>query len=611
MSIGAPAEGHGAGGDGEDAPAAHRPARSASARGGEAGAILTMQQIMNNPIQYQLESVILGAKSWLGELSVPVALDRFSVSVPAPREEAPQSLYARLRSVVCGQSWPARMVLENITTHFEPGRMCLVVGGPQCGKSTLLRAIADRLPRECKQHGEARINGHARSGVSPGYVRQVLGYVPPTDEHVPVLTVEETLSFAYDLTCSTYAEKLRKQTSISVPPGTQPKVHLLLHLFGLSSCRQTRIGDSRVRGVSGGEKKRVTVAEQLVRTYPVCCMDEISTGLDAKVTLDIITALRTEVGLLKTTRIIALLQPPPAVYELFDDILLLGVGGRLVYHGPLQRAGHYFAELGLLCPANVDMLEFLVDVCNENGAQYYHVPAAADSDASAATPRRWLGAGAPDSAALSDLWRASSMGAQAVEQARASKDAVCAQAAAERGLGVGGWLGWVESSEDHFGSSWARSLQVLTVRHATILWRDVIFVRQRLLQAFMQASLLGIIFWQAGEPRHGQAGSESGGSQDGQTDARAAHTVLYRDHVKMAVIFLVCGVQMTSSISILEVINAKRPLFYKLRDAQFFPTLVYTLSEGFAELPLQLVVCPRTHCPDSRAHMLSRTHDCT
>ena len=75
-----------------------------------------------------------------------------------------------------------------------------------------------------------------------------------------------------------------------------------------------------------------------------------------------------------------------------------------------------------------------------------------------------------------------------------------------------------------------------------------------------------------------QFGSESGGSQDGQTDARAAHTVLYRDHVKMAVIFLVCGVQMTSSISILEVINAKRPLFYKLRDAQFFPTLVYTLS---------------------------------
>ena len=384
-----------------------------------------------------------------------------------------------------------------------------------------------------------------------------------------------------------------------LPKGkVSPKVELLLHLFGLNGCRQTKIGDSRVRGVSGGEKKRVTVAEQLVRPTPVSCMDEISTGLDAKVTLDIIKALRMEVDLLKTTRIMTLLQPPPAVYELFDDILLLGVGGRLAYHGPLEAVAHYFAQLGFLCPTHVDLLDFLVDVCNENGAQYYH-PTPSSSSASgfstplfdseavrsgarAVPPRRWMGAAAPDCTDLSDLWRTSSMGAHAEAQASANRSAVRSRATPghvidQTAVETGGWLGYVKSHD--LGASWVLSLQVSTVRNATIMWRDVIYARQRLLQACIQGGLLATIFWQAGEPRHSEAASGSSEKE----------TVVYRDHVKISVIFLVCGVQMTSSISILEVINAKRPLFYKLRDAQFFPTLVYTLSEAFTELPLHLL----------------------
>ena len=408
---------------------------------------------------------------------------------------------------------------------------------------------------------------------------------------------------------SSYALKIWQQSGMLKVPATMPcpmcvghttgkvqppaKVQLLLHLFGLNDCRQTKIGDSRVRGVSGGEKKRVTVAEQLVRPTPVSCMDEISTGLDAKVTLDIIKALRMEVDLLKTTRIMTLLQPPPAVYELFDDFLLLGVGGRLAYHGPQEAVAQYFAQLGFLCPTNVDLLDFLVDVCNENGAQYYHpTPASSSgsglstplfdresvrSGASAVPPRRWMGAAPPDCTDLSDLWRASSMGALAEAQASANRAALRSRATPEQVVETSGWLGYVKSHD--LGTSWVRSLQVSTVRHATIMWRDVIYARQRLLQACIQAFVLATMFWQAGEPRHSEAASGSSEKE----------TVIYRDHVKISVIFLVCGVQMTSSIAILEVINAKRPLFYKLRDAQFFPTLVYTLSEGVAELPLQLL----------------------
>ena len=166
---------------------------------GQRSSALTMEDLFENVNKYKLSSLILTAKQWLGELSVPVELDGFSVSVPAPRVRT-QPLLARLRGVVSRERRPTRTVLHRITTHFDPGRMCLVIGGPQSGQSTLLQAIADRLPHECTQDGEVRINGQPRTELSHGFVRQVLGYVPSTDEHVPVLTVEETLRYLY-FTC--------------------------------------------------------------------------------------------------------------------------------------------------------------------------------------------------------------------------------------------------------------------------------------------------------------------------------------------------------------------------------------------------------------------------
>ena len=198
--------------------AAHRPSRGTSspahsrsgspAAAGSEGEILTrfppgqrssgptMEDLFNNVNKYKLSSLILTAKQWLGELSMPVELDWVSVSVPAPRVGA-RPLLARLRGVFSRERRPTRTVLHRITTQFDPGRMCLVIGGPQSGQSTLLQAIADRLPHECTQDGEVRINGQPRTELSHGYVHQVLGYVPSTDEHVPVLTVEETLRYLY------------------------------------------------------------------------------------------------------------------------------------------------------------------------------------------------------------------------------------------------------------------------------------------------------------------------------------------------------------------------------------------------------------------------------
>jgi len=109
-------------------------------------------------------------------------------------------------------------------------------------------------------------------------------------------------------------------------------VEQMLRILGLQHCRDTVVGNSLIRGISGGEKKRVTFGEMMMANFRVMCMDEISTGLDAAATLDIMKDITRSAELMKCTYLVALLQPAPEVVELFDDIILLREGQvRLVW----------------------------------------------------------------------------------------------------------------------------------------------------------------------------------------------------------------------------------------------------------------------------------------
>jgi ABC-type multidrug transport system ATPase subunit len=108
--------------------------------------------------------------------------------------------------------------------------------------------------------------------------------------------------------------------------GTKFKVEMVLRLLGLSHARDTIIGNTMMRGVSGGERKRVTSGEMMVGNTRVMAMDEISTGLDSATLYTIITYLKQAAAGFKTTMVISLLQPPPEVMHLFDDVMLLSEG---------------------------------------------------------------------------------------------------------------------------------------------------------------------------------------------------------------------------------------------------------------------------------------------
>ncbi|GFQ05731.1 ABC transporter g family member 32 [Phtheirospermum japonicum] len=139
---------------------------------------------------------------------------------------------------------------------------------------------------------------------------------------------------------------------------------------GLDICADTLVGDEMIKGISGGQKKRLTTGEILVGPSRVLFMDEISTGLDSSTTYQIIKYLRHSTCALDGTTVISLLQPAPETYELFDDIILLSEG-KIVYQGPRAAVLEFFAYMGFCCPERKNVADFLQEVVSKKDQEQY------------------------------------------------------------------------------------------------------------------------------------------------------------------------------------------------------------------------------------------------
>lgn len=159
-------------------------------------------------------------------------------------------------------------------------------------------------------------------------------------------------------------------------------------MLGLDICSDTMVGDALQRGISGGQKKRLTTGstervnvitsqvryinfkhsfylqfsgEMIVGPTKALFMDEISTGLDSSTTFQIVTYLQQLVHITDTTALVSLLQPAPETFDLFDDVILMAEG-KIVYHGPRSHALQFFEDCGFKCPARKGAADFLQEV---------------------------------------------------------------------------------------------------------------------------------------------------------------------------------------------------------------------------------------------------------
>ncbi|RQO87901.1 hypothetical protein POPTR_003G057250v4 [Populus trichocarpa] len=270
-------------------------------------------------------------------------------------------------------------ILNDVSGIIKPCRMTLLLGPPGSGKTTLLLALAGKLPNNLEYSGRVTYNGHEMNEFVP---QRTAAYISQHDLHLAEMTVRETLSFSARCqgTGARYemlAELLRREKAAGIKPDPDLDVFMkaasvggqetsvitdyILKVLGLEACADTMLGDELLRGVSGGQKKRVTTGEMLVGSAKVLLMDEISTGLDSSTTFQIMNSLKQCICILNGTAFISLLQPVPETYDLFDDIILLS-DGHIVYQGPRGHVLEFFESMGFKCPERKGVADFLQEV---------------------------------------------------------------------------------------------------------------------------------------------------------------------------------------------------------------------------------------------------------
>ncbi|KAF5733436.1 hypothetical protein HS088_TW17G00979 [Tripterygium wilfordii] len=303
-----------------------------------------------------------------------------------------KSLFSNLTDITgCKSQVHKIKILKNVSGIVKPSRMTLLLGPPGCGKTTLLQALAGKLHESLKRTGEISYNGYKFDEFVP---QKTSAYISQYDQHTSEMTVRETLNFSARFQgiggrADIMKEISRREKQAGIIPEPDVDTYMkaisleglkstlqtdyILKILGLDICADTIVGDAMRRGISGGQKKRVTTGEMIVGPTRALFMDEISNGLDSSTTFQIVTCLQQLTHITECTTLIALLQPAPETFDLFDDIILMAEG-KIVYHGPRNNVLEFFEHCGFRCPSRKGIADFLQEVFSKKDqAQYWYL----------------------------------------------------------------------------------------------------------------------------------------------------------------------------------------------------------------------------------------------
>ena len=183
-------------------------------------------------------------------------------------------------------------------------------------------------------------------------------YQAEVDVHFPQLTVGQTLNFA----AQARAPKNRIR-GVTREQYARHMTDVIMAIFGLSHTYDTKVGNDFVRGVSGGERKRVSIAEAALGASPLQCWDNSTRGLDSATALEFVKTLRISTSVAGSTAAVAIYQASQAIYDIFDKVVVL-YEGRQIYFGPTHTAKAFFVEMGFHCAERATTGDFLTSLTN-------------------------------------------------------------------------------------------------------------------------------------------------------------------------------------------------------------------------------------------------------
>ncbi|PON69592.1 ABC transporter-like [Parasponia andersonii] len=288
-------------------------------------------------------------------------------------------------------------IFNDVSGVIKSGRLTLLLGPPGCGKTSLLKALSGNLDSSLKLTGEVSYNGYKLEKFVP---QKTAAYISQFDQHIPDMTVRETLDFSarcqgVGSRAEIMMEVSRREKEAGIVPDPDIDTYMkaiavkglkrtlqtdyILKILGLDICADTWVGDAMRRGISGGQKKRLTTGEMIVGPTKALFMDEITNGLDSSTAFQIVACLQQLVHITDCTVLVSLLQPAPEAFELFDDLILMSEG-KIVYHGPRDHVLEFFEDCGFKCPERKGVADFvqeasiimLMVISKKDQAQYWY-----------------------------------------------------------------------------------------------------------------------------------------------------------------------------------------------------------------------------------------------
>ncbi|KAJ1433886.1 P-loop containing nucleoside triphosphate hydrolase [Sesbania bispinosa] len=448
-------------------------------------------------------------------------------------------------------------ILKDVSGIIKPRRMTLLLGPPSSGKTTLLLALSGKLDSSLQVSGSVTYNGHGMNEFVP---QRTAAYISQHDAHIGEMTVRETLAFSsrcqgvgsrYDM----LSELSRREKAANIKPDPDVDVYMkaiaaegqessiatdyVLKILGLDICADTMVGDEMLRGISGGQRKRVTTGEMLVGPANALFMDEISTGLDSSTTFQIVSSLRQYVHILNGTAVISLLQPAPETYDLFDDIILIS-DGQVVYHGPREYVLDFFESMGFRCPERKGVADFLQEVTSKKDQAQYWVRRD--------QPYRFVTV-----SEFAEAFQSFHIGRKLGEELSVPFDKSKNHPAA--------------LTTKEYGINKKELLKANFSREYLLMKRNSFVYVFKLCQLFVMALIAMTLFFRT-EMHH-----------DDQDDAG----------VYAGALFFTLVTIMFNGMAEISMTIAKLPVFYKQRDLLFYPSWAYAIPSWILKIPVTIV----------------------
>lgn len=240
-----------------------------------------------------------------------------------------------------------KTLLKDLHGELRPGEVTAIMGPSGAGKTTLLNLLAGRV-QGGKTKGSLTVNDIPKDHISSRRWQRLSSYVMQDDVMYPMLTPRETFWFSAQLKLP-FTEHNKKA-----------KVDALIEELGLEKCQKTKIGDAEHRGISGGQRKRVSIGMEMITDPSILFLDEPTSGLDSSTAYSLVEKLQ-HLAAMGRTIVTTIHQPSTDIFFKFDRLMLLAEG-HMVYNGPTKDVVAYFGQLGYKCPKYTNPAEFIMNL---------------------------------------------------------------------------------------------------------------------------------------------------------------------------------------------------------------------------------------------------------